>query len=303
MNNYEIGRIYLGSGESKIAEKFLRKAVEENSNSANYWAAFGECLAVLGKYDNAKDALKKSLAIDSNQVKILLLLSQIYKELGEENKSVEYFMKAEEQNVAINEVYSIIGRFALNMNKLEEAEEYLKRALSLNPQNAKIYNTLALLARKSDIEQAIKLVKKALKLKPDSASFYFNLGNFYKIELKNYDEAIKYYEKSLELNSNSFTTWNNIGITYMGKGEYKKAEECILKSIEIAPVHFRAYYNLACLFSLQNKLDKALQYLEKSFELVPENICRKVPNDPDLHNLWEDYRVANLLSKYCGKEF
>jgi len=303
MDNYTVGINYLHSGEIDLGKKFLQKAVEDDPESAQAWAGLGECYFAMGEYSQAREALEKSLQLNPEQPMAMVEISVVFRELGEKELAVKYFMEAGEKGLTTDEEYRIIGTLYHKQNKLNQAEESIQRSLDLNPKNADSYNILGMISnRLGNYDDAIKYFRRAIELAPERAAFKFNLANIYRTHLKEYKKAAELYEQSLNIDPNKFTTWNNLGITYMAMKNYDNAERCLKKCIQIAPAHFRAYYNLACLFSLQNHIDKALKYVEEALELAPHKVCKRIPDDPDMRNLWEDSRFSHLFIKYCGEE-
>jgi len=61
---------------------------------------------------------------------------------------------------------------------------------------------------------------------------FFKLGNKYLYDNK-YDSAIIYYNKSIELKFISYTLYNNMGICFLNKKEYKKSISCFNQVIKL----------------------------------------------------------------------
>lgn len=91
----------------------------------------------------------------------------------------------------------------------------------------------------NDPKNAILFGKKALNafgnvLNNDSAVIHNNMGLAY-IELHNYDEALNHFEiaeKACELKKTRCTIYASMGTLYMQKGEYRIAEEYLLKALD-----------------------------------------------------------------------
>jgi tetratricopeptide (TPR) repeat protein len=86
------------------------------------------------------------------------------------------------------------------LEKLDEAEADIRKAVELEPGNAQYHFGLGnfYLLAKSEYEQAIAEYDKAIELKPDFALAYFSRGYVFEAQRK-FAEALASYKKASEL--------------------------------------------------------------------------------------------------------
>ena len=104
---------------------------------------------------------------------------------------------------------------------LDKAEEYLRKALSLEPQSPQRLNSLAtfLIINERKVEEALGIIDKALILSPDNANYLHTKGmGLY--TLGKYNEALELLEKSRDLKKPYYSHEVTTHI-----GEVKKAIE------------------------------------------------------------------------------
>lgn len=128
-----------------------------------------------------------------------------------------------------------IGLFYLNSNNVDEAVNYFKKALALNPRHYQSLNMLGLA--------------------------YSMRGNF--------QESIKFYQKCLEIAPDFADAHNNLGTVYLEMGFIDKAEEEFKKVIEDPNYTHKElpYYNLARLYFTRQDFEKARLYVENAIKL------------------------------------
>ena len=299
MDNLAKGISYLGIGEMNLAEKFLLRAAEEEPERAEVWKNLGECHIIQEKYQKAKEELERAAQLSPDDAEVFVYLSIVCENLGDKGESVKYFLMAEESGFATDQIYRLISHIKIFQGKLTEAQTYIERAIALAPKNPGHYNTLGLIHSKlGEWEKAAQFFQRAIELAPDKDAYWFNLGNVQR-NMGNDENAIRCYLKAIQLNPQKFIIWNNLGTTYMHLRNFSEAEKCLKRAIEIEPEHFRAHYNLACLYSIQGKFTSAIESLEKALQIAPEKVCKLIPRDPDLRNLWESGAISDLFLKYC----
>ena len=92
-----------------------------------------------------------------------------------------------------------LGTYIQGQGRHEQALEYLRQAIEINPRQPLPHHNLAgSLAAVGQIDEAIIEMRAAIRLDPDSARAYSNLGNFLVMK-KRYSEALRCYEKALKL--------------------------------------------------------------------------------------------------------
>jgi Tfp pilus assembly protein PilF len=82
-----------------------------------------------------------------------------------------------------------------------------------------------------------------------------------------YDEAIAKYNDVLAVAPTCAECHYNIGVSYMNKKDYAKAEEAFKKTIELKPDSVDAYTGLAGLYNTQKKFDLAAEASAKAVQL------------------------------------
>lgn len=99
-------------------------------------------------------------------------------------------------------------------------------------------------------EEAEASLKKAIALNPTNAGLYNELGRLY-MKLKRLDEARTQFETAANLSPEEAPIfWYNMGVTYYNAGDLKAAIEPFEKAVELDPGHAQAHYYLGvCLFS------------------------------------------------------
>ena len=185
-------------------------------------------------------------------------LGVAYNNLGDSQKSMDYFLRAlnimeeiDDKNGIANS-YLNIGQANFYLDNFDKALEYFQKNLNLRYQ----------IGDKKYISQALSTIGNVMS-KTDK-----------------YDEALEYYFKALEI-SNEINDkmgisqlYNNIGNVYLASGEMERVLEYRLKSLQIVRELDDKWeialttYNIAEYFLLNNQPENAYPYILESLELA-----------------------------------
>jgi len=171
----------------------------------------------------------------------LALLIIILRKLPLEKDVVEKIATEARKSESDNDSSAVDENLLTKADKLAQAGEYNKaekiylKLVSDDPQNAALYNKLALsYLGNEEFKDAAKALDQALTLEPDNDAFYNNLGLLLYRQAK-YDEAIDSYEKSIEINNKVASRFMNLGLAYFMSKKYRKAAEAYEKALILEP--------------------------------------------------------------------
>ncbi len=140
------------------------------------------------------------------------------------------------------ESYYLIGIYLKNTNKLDEAVNYFKRAIEINPSFANAYSSLGALLRdrfRGELEQAIVYLQKAVKLNPNLAEAYCNIAVCLQ-DKGQIEEAIAHLETAIELKPSLAEAHYCMAMCLQNKGELDAAISKLREAIVIKPDFTRA---------------------------------------------------------------
>lgn len=148
----------------------------------------------------------------------------------------------------------------------------LEYSLSVTADNAVLRNNLGLaLAKANREDEAMQYFKAVLLLDPNHFGAFNNIGLLLDKRGQT-EEARKYYERSIEINPRNEAALMNLGANLAATGapEYKeKALNHFLLTIEINPQSYHAHFNAGKILSTINK-EKAIQYFKEAIRLNPD---------------------------------
>ena len=136
---YYMGSIKFSEGDYNEALAHFIKAAElapKNSNSV-YWKA--ESLLELKRFDEALAAFNSAISMDPKNAKAYESRAYIYFERGDYEKSMEDAEKSIKLGHTTSEVCVYIGNSARMLGDRKKAEEYLTRAIQLDPKSYYAY--------------------------------------------------------------------------------------------------------------------------------------------------------------------
>jgi len=137
------------------------------------------------------------------------------------------------------------------LQDLNNAEKYYRRAVKLNPKYSEAINNLGTVyyAKKS-YRRAVNQYRNALRITPNSASILSNLGTAY-FARKQYEDAMKTYELAVALDPEIFEQHSSQGVLVQER------------TIEERAGYF---YILAKTCAKAGMTDRSLQYIRKALE-------------------------------------
>ncbi|MBA2521699.1 MAG: tetratricopeptide repeat protein [Solirubrobacterales bacterium] len=162
------------AGEAQRAVATFEEALHESETNgqeivnARFFFEYGAAAERAGLYDKAAELFKRAIEVDPAEA------AQAYNYLG--------FMWADQ-----------------NMH-LDEAEDYIQRALAADPENGAYLDSLGWLHyRQGSYEQALaELLKAVAALKEEDSTVFDHIGDTYS-KLNQTDKALEYWQKALAL--------------------------------------------------------------------------------------------------------
>ena len=317
---WEVHLTLVGENDQEMGE--LTRHVRKEMGSRTGWDRLGWILLKIGQSDKAKilyQLLLDKASSDKGRGDCLLMLGNVYKDMGEYSKALSSYERSLEiKKVALPpnhpdlaSSYNNIGIVYYNMGEYSKALSSHKRSLEIkkvalppnHPNLASSYNNIGMVYYNTgEYSKALSYYEQSLEIKkvalppnhPDFAGSYNNIGMVYH-EMGEYSKALSSYERSLEVRKVALPpnhpllagSYNNIGWVQDNMGEYSKALSSYEQSLEIRKVALppnhpdlaSSYNNIGLVYMNMGEFSKAVSYYEQSLEI------RKValpPNHPDL---------------------
>jgi len=175
-------------------------------------------------------------------------------------------------------VYNKDTNQQLRIQKLNEAADHLKTALSVHPtyknsllQLGNCYNYL------KQYELSIEYYNKVLAVDPDDKNAHNNLGityrdagRYYGEEKGDLNKAINYLQKALPFDPNEYETLRLLGVAYGVSGRNDKAIEFFTKALAARPNNADAMWNLANSYFYGGNQEKANELRQQAIAIDPE---------------------------------
>jgi eukaryotic-like serine/threonine-protein kinase len=219
------------------------------------------------------------------------LLGVVLAETGQVPLAVEVLRQAQDRypgDFWINHDLGVYSYF-LNPPQAGRAVAYLRAAVALRPESARVFVSLGLgLWKQREPVEAEAAFRKALHFKPDYPRAHLNLGVVLREQGK-LDEGETEYREAVRLKPDYHQAHINLGVALSKQGKLDEAIACYRKAIEVDPNYAGAHYNLGLALRDQKKLDEAIVAFRKAIELDPTYV--------DAHN-WLGALLCNDLQEY-----
>jgi protein O-GlcNAc transferase len=124
-------------------------------------------------------------------------------------------------------------------------------------------------AKNAELEQGLQFVRRALALEPDNARFLLTLGQGY-LALNRFDESIAAYTRATELNPQLPEAWFGLGAALQAGTKYLAAVDAYRRVLALRPDHVDAQNNLGNALNLLGKTEEAAAVYHRALELQPD---------------------------------
>ncbi len=277
---------------SKNLQKILEEAIEktkipDSEKSVLISSETGESLEDIPKEELMFHLKNLMTEVEKHPEDAFLYfnIGRILNGLGEYEKALAYFDKAIELEPNIIIFYSAKALTLEKMQKLNEAIDTLKTAISYistTPDNLfnfyeeigfkveYLYNQLAnLLIKNGQFEEAIIALKKSLEFNVKDKMTLFLLGTCY--EKKNeLQEAKKYLEAALSLDPDFPYAYVKLGIVYFKEGNYPAAQTFLTSGLNIDNTITEGWYFLGLTYLELDAKEKAIEIFQTLINNFPE---------------------------------
>lgn len=197
-------------------------------NDYLYWYRKGFTLNATKDYSAAKTALMKSLSFKTDYINTYLELGFASFKSKEDEQAIDYYKKAIEINPKDHVAYNGIAEvYRDNKKDMTEAMNWYQKTLDINPSERKAnFGMGYCLNSKQRSDEAIPYLQKAISMENTYTAAYVELGYSY-YKTGNNTEAIKNLDKALNLNSKNENARYYKGLIYISQNDKPNAQRMV----------------------------------------------------------------------------
>lgn len=167
-----------------------------------------------------------------------------------------------------------VGVNYLNNNQILEAIQLLESAVSQDNGNFRYQHALGLAySMNGDLEKAENALKAALAINPNDSESYNLLGSVY-VDMERYDDAIDSFKRVIRDKNYSQPKfpYYNMGVALRRQGRLSEAVAAFQRAVSIDPEFYRVYISLAEIYKDNNDYKHALHFFKKAEPGFGENV-------------------------------
>jgi len=182
-------------------------------------------VAAYGRRDfqQAVDALKKTLEFDANDPRVHYTLGLCYGGLRESEQELEALTRAVVLDAGYTKAYKALGDLHRRRRDLRSSAAAYRQAIALDSTYMEAHGGLARVeVDAEDFAAAEKTLRRALRVDDKFAYGFLMLGHTMN-QLGRYHEAVEPLRRSIDLDRGNWEGHYRLGESYYGTGDYRKA--------------------------------------------------------------------------------
>ncbi|XP_055858917.1 peroxisomal targeting signal 1 receptor [Episyrphus balteatus] len=243
-NAFEKGKEFLARGDIPSAVLCFEAASVQQPQNAEVWELLGICQAENEMDPQSIAALKRSLALRPNNMRVLMALAVSYTNESLQSQALKslttwlhchpkysHLVPEHLLGPASNSLTSSLMRGP----ELKEIQHIFLEAVKQNPNeiDAEVQEALGVLFNlSSEFDKAVDCFQAALHVRPQNAKIWNRLG----ASLANGNrsvEAVEAYQRALEIEPGFIRVRYNVGVCCMNLKAYKQAAEHLLTALNL----------------------------------------------------------------------
>ena len=194
----------------------------------------------------------------------------------DDKKATELLEKYAAARPDVPAVWYELSKLSYGNRKIEKAEEYVKKAIALNPSNKWYKEQYAsLLADRGAYKEAGDVVVELSVSNPDDLSYPLIAADYFS-KAKKFDEALKYLDKALVSHGNDEEILMRKMQVYLSMNDLDKAAQIVKDLIAKDPKNGKFYRMLGDLYESNKQAKKAQEVYEMGRKIIPDDIFIQV---------------------------
>jgi predicted O-linked N-acetylglucosamine transferase (SPINDLY family) len=248
-----------------------------------------------GRLADAEIMYRELLAGDPDQPEVLHLLGALCAQNDRMDSAIELISRAISLKPEAAIFYETLARSLKSSGRLNEAIAAYRQALHLKPDFASAQNNLGVaLCAAGDLSESQSVFRAAIKTNPEFAEAHNNLGHVL-IEAGRFDDAITACRRATALKADYGDAFNNLGNALKGKRLINDALAAYRRALQINPAHAEAWNNLGIALYEARAPEDSIAAFRQSLQLRPG--YAEAHNN--LANAWRSLgRLADALASY-----
>ena len=159
-------------------------------------------------------------------------------------EAAELFRQALTLDPGLADAHNNLANVCLKHRQYGDAIRHYQQAIGLNPLLVRAYNNLGLsLQEMGQFDEAVRYLQRALEIQPDYHEALFNLANVL-ASLGQTDKAEAAYRQLIQNKPDHALSYNNLGNLMIAKDRWAEAEALYRKAVEARPDFVEGYYNI-----------------------------------------------------------
>jgi tetratricopeptide (TPR) repeat protein len=236
-SNSQLLNAYRVSRQFNKALHLGKNLYEKNPEDIHTVTIYAKTLADVGKSQEGVEILSKLIQSNPQNIDLYVFLSRIHLQDKRYDDAKEVLRQAEDRGLGGKESEKLKYQLAEIYEKQQDynrAESTLKEILKTNPNNAAVLNFIGymLADRGIRLEEALQYVKDALAIEPYNGYYLDSLGwAFFK--MNDLENAEKYLLEADKLAINDPVIDEHLGDLYFRTGDLEKAKDFYQRSVNI----------------------------------------------------------------------
>ena len=253
-----LGQAHLQQKEYQKAQEYYEAAIKINPRYSNAYYGLASACAKLGDRDKAKEYSESFKKLKAQERKNL------------KGRKIEYDDFVETQKSAAI-TYINVGRMYRENGKLTKAEELLKQAAGLDPENIVCFLELATIFQISkQPAKALQMYKKIRDIQPESAVPYLVIG-ILSAHLNRFNDSEEAFRKLITLVPQKSDGYRELARLYLKTGQnLPEAQSLAEKAVALEAVAAN-YFVLSWACYANGDNTNALPAIKRAIQLDPDN--------------------------------
>lgn len=259
-----------------------------------------------GELKTAQGVLNQALAQHPENTELLFLETEYHLRKNNFNDALNCINEITQKEPYNTDALISKSNVLVHCNRIDEAVNLLFETIQSSPENDEAGNIIMDFAYRiidsEHIARAPEILLEALKYPENEDEAICELVYVYDI-LEMPHKAVSFLEDYINDHPYSYTAWNNLGIIYLGKKEYKKALRAYDLCTVIHSEDPMAYFNKAMCLKALHEYEEAIEHLKESLKYERNVKSLYLKNIGDLYVESENYYEAEkYYLKACRTE-